>query len=127
MEGFDKDIRFAQLVNYITGSTEQDSIAKAYVHFYTFHGDCSRVLTIFAGDEITSCLQENTIFRNNSMSSRMFKFYSKIVGIPFLFNTLARFIVELNTIADTKAKAAGGNSFLSMEVPQFNQQEIDLA
>jgi neurofibromin 1 len=44
----------------------------------------------------------------------MFKFYSKVVGVPYLFNTLARFIVELNTIAGSKSKAS--QSLLSVDM-----------
>jgi hypothetical protein len=38
------------------------------------------------------------------MASKMFKFYSQIVGTRFLFFTLARVINELNTVAANAQK-----------------------
>jgi len=49
----------------------------------------------------------------------MFKFHSKILGIPYLFHTLARFVLELNTIGDTKnaqSRAAGSHSLLTLDM-----------
>jgi hypothetical protein len=52
------------------------------------------------------------------MASKLFKFYSKIVGIKYLFQTLARFIVELENLSGGKKKSGesvdGSKSLLSM-------------
>jgi len=108
------DPSFVFLLDSITAPTEQDAVAKAFVNFYTFQQTASPAITVFAAQEIKTCTQENTIFRNNSMASRMFKFYSKILGVPYIFQTLARFIVEINTIADRKSTAT--QSLLSVDV-----------
>jgi hypothetical protein len=57
------------------------------------------------------------------MASKWFKYYSKIVGIKYLFITLARFIVELDKISESSMKAQqrgrslqSGRSLLSMEM-----------
>lgn len=114
----DQDFRLLLVINKITAPTEQDIVSKSLVGFYTYHSNCKNILQTFAAVEIQACLQENTIFRNNSIASRMFKYYSKVLGIPFLFHTLARFIVELNTLAQTNTKDAKSkaHSFLSMDV-----------
>jgi neurofibromin 1 len=48
----------------------------------------------------------------------MFKFYSKVVGIRYLFNNLARYILELERLAARKPEMSGSNSksLLSMEM-----------
>lgn len=46
--------------------------------------------------------EENTLFRIDNMASKMFKFYSKIVGIHYLFQSLARVINELDLVVSEK-------------------------
>jgi hypothetical protein len=46
----------------------------------------------------------NTMLRQNTIASKMFKFYSKLVGTRYLFFTLARVVNELNTLAAPKEK-----------------------
>jgi ribosomal protein L19 len=36
------------------------------------------------------------------MSSKLFKYYSKIVGVPYIFHTLARVIKELEIVTRSK-------------------------
>jgi hypothetical protein len=43
---------------------------------------------------------ENTLFRLNSIASKMFKFYSQVVGIKYLFLSLARVVNELNAVTE---------------------------
>jgi hypothetical protein len=44
------------------------------------------------------------------MASKIFKFYCKIVGIKYLFETVARFINELEQLSSRKSKAANGDA-----------------
>jgi hypothetical protein len=104
--------------------TEQEVIARSLTHFLEFNGKSVEYGSLFITDEVGRNQFENTIFRNNSMASKWFKFYSKIVGVKYLFNTLARFIYELNKISELSAKAKGkrnttigsGQSLLSIEM-----------
>ncbi len=36
-----------------------------------------------------------TLFRSNSMVSKMFKFYSRLIGLPYLYETIGPEISEL--------------------------------
>jgi len=53
------------------------------------------LLDLFIQIEISNCKQFETIFRGNSLTTKLFKFYSKIVGLPYLFHTLASNIFEI--------------------------------
>jgi len=50
----------------------------------------AEMLQYFVSEEARKASSENTIFRLNSIGSKMFKFYSKLVGTKYLWFTLAR-------------------------------------
>lgn len=100
-----------------TQATEQDSLAQAFTYLHC--SNCTELDLILRSIEVE--VQEakkndakNTLFRANSMTTKMFKFYAKIVGARYLFEMLARYVAEmelsrklqnedlseLNTIAD---------------------------
>jgi hypothetical protein len=115
-----KNTGFALAIMQTTPATDQDKIARALCHVYEWHRKSVEYGVLFVTEEVKRNLEENTIFRNNSMASKWFKFYSKIVGIKYLFDHLARFIFELNKISDlrnkTEAEASGGNSLLTLDM-----------
>jgi hypothetical protein len=100
-----KDNGFVFSVMNTTAPTEQDAIARSLTHFYQFHHKSVQYGTLFVTTEVLRNKSENTIFRNDSMASKWFKFYCKIVGVRYIFNELARFIYELNKISEVRAKA----------------------
>jgi hypothetical protein len=115
-----KDHGFVLSVMATTPPTEQDKISRALCHVYEWHKKSVEYGVLFVTDEVSRNKEENTIFRNNSMASKWFKFYCKIIGIKYLFDHLARFIYELNKISEEKGQTAedttGGKSLLSLEM-----------
>lgn len=88
-------------VSSICPSTEQDALAKSLVHIAYSHNDPTFVIDMIneaVRAEVASCIQENTIFRGNSIASKMFKFYSRMVGIRYLWRFIARVIAEIETL-----------------------------
>lgn len=103
-----------------TAATEADLIAKALTFiFAAYPGKAEEAIQFLIAGEIARTKQETTLFRNNSMASKMFKFYSKVVGTRYLFKTLARFIAEINHLA-AEAKAGrgakSGESLISVDL-----------
>jgi hypothetical protein len=115
-----KDHGFVLTVMATTPPTDQDKIARALCHVYEWHKKSVEYGVLFVTDEVSRNLEENTIFRNNSMASKWFKFYSKIIGIKYLFDHLARFVYELNKISEEKTgrteDTTGGKSLLTLEM-----------
>ncbi len=82
------------LVQAITDScaaTEADNLTKSFVHLYASKGKALPVLLRYIQQEIAAITADNegTLFRANSIASKMFKVYSKIEGLPYLWKTLA--------------------------------------
>jgi neurofibromin 1 len=114
-----KEPNFLQAVVGATAPTEEDSLARTLVNLYEKQDISLKMIVLLVTDEINKNEFENTLFRSNSVASKMFKFYSKVIGIRYLFNNLARFIMELNKLAEKKSsgESSGGNkSLLSMEM-----------
>lgn len=72
-----------------------DNMCKALVYAYINHGRGLELMLHLISEDIRHTSSETTLFRNNSPSSKAFKFYSKIVGIEYLFRSLAVLFAEL--------------------------------
>jgi len=79
-------------------ATEQDSLAKGLVYVACYHQVASKMIKTTIRAEVRNCLEENTLFRSNSVASKMYKFYSRIVGIKYLYHCIARVIMELEVL-----------------------------
>jgi len=118
-----RDKTFLSTIFAVTAPTETDPVAKACVYLAHSKGSAGELIQFFATQEIMASATENTLFRLNSVSSKMFKFYSKLgksfvlcskfisnfallVGTKYLYFTLALVINELNIVAQKAAEAA---------------------
>jgi hypothetical protein len=117
-----RDKTFLSTIFAVTAPTETDPVAKSCVYLAHSRGSAAELIQFFATQEIMASATENTLFRLNSVSSKMFKFYSKlgkshssfyphyltllIVGTKYLYFTLALVINELNTMAQKATEEA---------------------
>jgi hypothetical protein len=86
------------------------------VYLYEGRGKAMDLIFTFIEIELASG-DSNTVFRQNSLATKMFKFYSKLVGIEYLFQTLARYVAELE--ASTKIEDEGNqliNTTIEIEI-----------
>jgi len=84
----------------VTAVTEQDPLSKSIVYMYESQLRGLDLLDVFIQIEVARCAEFETLFRGNSFTTKLFKFYSKIVGLPYLFHTLAGIVYEVSTTAD---------------------------
>jgi len=82
-----KNTGFVVAVAEMTGSTEQDPVARSFVHFYQYHGKGAEMLSFLIIDEVARTLDENTIFRSNSLASKVRK-QQKKKNPPLIHSTL---------------------------------------
>lgn len=105
-------------------STEQDTLAKGLVYIACAHDTASQMIQRVIRAEVSACPAENQRFRSNSVASKMYKFYSRVVGIKYLFQCLARLILELEVLGK-KSLARDPNS--KQEVSLLNvTMELDM-
>jgi len=93
---------FGRFVSIATTAEEQDRVARDLVLFYQSEGKAVDFMISAMKEEVKTTETEKTLFRNNSMVSKMFKMFSKIVGLPYLFDTLALVINQLKVLGERK-------------------------
>lgn len=89
--------------------TEQDSLAKGLVYVACAHGVATEMIKAIINAEVQACSLENQLFRSNSVASKMYKFYSRIVGVKYLYHCIARMVMELEVLGNRAMAAAGNN------------------
>jgi len=88
-------LELAATISRITQITEADKIAKAMVVIFQDNDKVLHLLQAFIGEEVNTTESAGTLFRSNSMVSKMFKFYSRLIGLPYLYETIGPEITEL--------------------------------
>lgn len=91
----DKDLVLANAITSITKSTEQDKIANALVYVFESAEGCIPLLKSFITNEVKAASSSTTLFRSNSMASKMLKFYSKLTGLQYLYDTISDIVFLL--------------------------------
>ena len=71
------------------GVTEADRLSKALLYFYQKQGRGLEFILFLVSREISETTDASVLFRANSPATRAFKFYSKMIGLPYLFKTFA--------------------------------------
>jgi len=84
----DDALTFAFAISSITQITEADKIAKSLVVIFQDNNKVIKLLEAFISEEVRTTESAGTLFRANSMVSKMFKFYSRLVGLPYLYITI---------------------------------------
>lgn len=110
---------FQHALGPLVQPTEADSIAKSFIYVTASVGIENSVSLLKEGVrmEVAGCEFENTIFRNNTITSRAFKSFCKMVATKWLWKQLARPVAELDALAAASAKdTSGGTSLLAINV-----------
>jgi hypothetical protein len=70
-------------------SSELEGTVKAVLYAYEKHGHGRALLKTLISREVARCTKPEVIFRHNCAATIMFKHYSKMVGLGFLFDTFS--------------------------------------
>eukprot|EP00727_Mastigamoeba_balamuthi_P013215 m51a1_g8516 putative gtpase-activator protein for ras family gtpase (1931) ;mRNA; r:92824-99197 len=131
---------FVWMLCKCTAITESDALCKALVYAYQRHGGerALALVQMLISREIAEAEaadDPSVLFRANSLATKAFKFYSKMVGLPYLFQTVAVLLQTiLRDLADAQEEqrlrestaAAQGREKETSSVKLFTQQiELD--
>lgn len=73
----------------MTAVTESDTLCKALVYAFERQGQGLALIKQLISQEVDEAATPETLFRANSHATKAFKYYSKMIGLPYIFNTLA--------------------------------------
>lgn len=93
----EKSCGFATALKFIsvTPSTELENVCKALMYSYERHNMGLDLLKAVISSEIAECKNATVIFRSNTAATLMFKHYSKMIGLKYLFDTFASLLEGL--------------------------------
>jgi hypothetical protein len=111
-----RDRTFVQALAKVTTATELDVIGRSLIYVSHANGRSAEMLQFFCNETVRAAASENTIFRADNLATKMFKFYSKLVGSRYLYYTLVKLILELNTVAEDERKRQADRKELTLEV-----------
>lgn len=110
----EKLILVEQLSN-LTQVTESDDLAKYLVYLFEKHQKMMPLISYAVKSEITGAESAQTLFRANSLASKLFKHYSKMIGCEFLWHRLALILHELNQAGEPNNGEKKGSSSTEMQ------------
>jgi neurofibromin 1 len=80
---------------HATPLTESDNICRAFAYAFEREGKALELLLQLIETEVATADTTATLFRSNSISTKFFKAYSRLVGLPYLFRVLAPLLTKL--------------------------------
>jgi GTPase-activator protein for Ras-like GTPase len=89
------DFALAAAIIENTAITEAEKVSRALILVFESNSVAIAAMQAFIQKEVQQSTEAGTLFRSNSMVSKMFKFYSRLVGLPYLYMTVAPTIVQL--------------------------------
>eukprot|EP01105_Mastigella_eilhardi_P027354 TRINITY_DN83_c0_g1_i3.p1 TRINITY_DN83_c0_g1~~TRINITY_DN83_c0_g1_i3.p1 ORF type:complete len:1680 (-),score=360.95 TRINITY_DN83_c0_g1_i3:1037-6076(-) len=89
----------ARAVCEVTQATEADKVSSSLIYVNAGAGRALQLLDAFLESEVANVPNETLLFRANSFSSKMFRTYSKMVGIDYLWSTLAPILGSMEFLA----------------------------
>lgn len=112
------DLSFATAVSATTAATESETIAKSLVYIFESHSRALELISTIISAEVeaarncsslslTEIESENVLFRQNSLTTKMFATYAKMVGLEYLWESLSLIINELNDLGSKTLQTTG--------------------
>eukprot|EP01114_Cavostelium_apophysatum_P003995 TRINITY_DN1412_c0_g1_i1.p1 TRINITY_DN1412_c0_g1~~TRINITY_DN1412_c0_g1_i1.p1 ORF type:complete len:1016 (-),score=160.34 TRINITY_DN1412_c0_g1_i1:852-3899(-) len=89
------NLDLAFTISRITQITDADKVAKAMVIIFNENDKILPLMEAFINEEVRTAEQAGTLFRSSSIVSKMFKFYSRLIGLPYLYITIGPEMDEL--------------------------------
>ncbi len=88
-------VELAQAVCKACPVTEMDTLTRALVLVFESHGHTIALIKTFIKQEVANNDGDGTLFRSNSAANKLMKNYAMLIGLPYLFETLAPIVREM--------------------------------
>jgi len=109
----------------ITPATEIDKVAKSLTYIYHTNDKMLFALSYVTKSELAATKQEATILRTNSLSTKMFAIWSKILGLDYLWATFSLIINELDVMCGGGKESAFETFDGQVSIMEFSSMELD--
>lgn len=96
--------KFSLALRTVTSGSDDELLCRALVYASYPNSFALDMLIHFIETEVEHCEQVGELFRSSSIACKMYTIYSKIVGIQYLWKTLARSIHTLDDAGQSEDK-----------------------
>jgi len=103
---------------------ELDSFSKSVLYLSFPRGAAEQLFLLVFENELQTSSSIETLFRTNSLSTKLFKYYCRVIGLPYLARSFASFFNKLLTQANRIITLASDSSLPSS---QFSSQSQSLS
>jgi len=115
-----EDMQLATAIAAVTQSTEEDDLSKAFAFLFASKGLGMELVKNFITTEIEKCSAPNSLFRGNSLATKLFQSYSRLVGLPFLWQVLGPFLMELDDDQGSEPSEEGRHSMSNHSISSLS-------
>jgi len=91
----DQDFLVATAISRGANRTYEENLARDYVYVFAAHNQCEDLIKAFIVQVLEVTEDPSTMFRANTVDSKMFKYFSLLVAAPYLWEVLAPFVWEI--------------------------------
>jgi hypothetical protein len=105
-------------------AADRDRLSKGLAYIFG-PDDCLALLYRLADEDVDTSKGATTLFRADCMTSKVWKCYTQMVGMEYLYDTLARFINELMVATSEDEEGEAGNRMSSAASLMSVSTEID--
>jgi len=106
-------------------ATEADNVAKVVTYLYAAHGEAVGLVQYFITKEVESSNKEGTLFRANSISSKMFTTYSRVIALKYVWKIFAYPVAELDHMAQVATGETSGEGGSKTTIMGPMAMEVD--
>jgi len=78
-------------------TTEKEDVGRCLSHIFEYKGKAEELIICLTCNEVDQQDDPDVLFRANSLATKAFDYYLKLVGLPYLHNTLEDVIKEVYT------------------------------
>jgi len=121
----DSDYLLTRLLCDNAKATEADNVAKVITYLYAAHGEAVGLVQYFITKEVESSNKEGTLFRANSISSKMFTTYSRVIALEYVWTIFAYPVAELDHMAEVASGESGESNQSQTTIMGPMAMEVD--
>ncbi|KAL6078843.1 Ras GTPase activating protein ira2 [Balamuthia mandrillaris] len=110
---------------YEAANFKETGLAKALIYIYAARQMGPQLLNESITRELKLAKQEETLFRSNSMSNKLFSTFCRVICTHFVWVVFAQPVTELNTIAKSSDKRTGDSLERQTSILGTMEMEVD--
>lgn len=108
----EKDLVIVTTIIDVLPSGSADALAASLLRLFEVQGQCEQLLKAVIAHEVDMTIEENRLFRGNTVATNIMTAYCRMTGTSFLKSVLAPFVEEIWKQAQVMCTEGSGSSII---------------